>query len=304
MTKKRWLFPDLKKNYQLYLLSLPVFVYFIVFHYGPMYGIQLAFKRFVGRAGIWGSPWVGLENFTRFFNSFHFWTLLGNTLRISVYSLVAGFPIPILLALILNELPWKRMKKTVQLVTYAPHFISTVVMAGMIIIFLQRDSGIVNHLLSFLGLERIAFMNQPSMFDDVYVWTGVWQSAGWGSIIYISALSSIPPEYHEAARIDGASRLQSIWHINIPCLLPTATILLIMNTGNIMSVGFEKVYLLQNAMNTSASEVISTYVYKVGMIDADYSFSTAVGLFNSVINCILLVTVNQVAKKLGETSLF
>lgn len=269
-----------------------------------MYGIQIAFKKFNATAGIWGSPWVGLENFRRFWNSYYFVAILKNTLRISLYSLIAGFPVPIILAIILNELKVNWLKKTTQLVTYAPHFISTVVMAGMIIIFLSKQSGIVNQFISLLGFEKVSFIDNPNWFDDIYVWTGIWQGAGWGSIIYLSALTSIPPEYYEAAKIDGATRLQKIFYIDIPCIMPTATILLILNTGRIMSLGFEKVYLLQNASNESAAEVISTYVYKLGMIQADYSFSTAVGFFNSVINCILLLIVNSIVAKISDSSLF
>lgn len=295
---------DLKKNYILYLLILPVFAYYVIFAYVPMYGIQLAFKEFVPKLGIFGSPWVGLDNFTRFFSSYNFQSLLLNTLGISVYGLLAGFPIPILFALLLNYLPGKRFRKSVQMVSYAPNFISVVVMCGMITIFLAPDTGIVNQIIVALGGKSVSFLSVPGYFKSIYVWTGVWQGMGFSSIIYISALSGVDGQLHEAAIIDGATKFQRIVHIDIPSIAPTMIILLILSLGSIMSVGFEKIYLLQNSLNMSASDVISTYVYRVGLIDSDYSYSTAVGLFNSVINAILLVTVNTVAKKLSSTSLW
>lgn len=292
------------KNWQLYLMFLPVFLYFLIFHYLPMYGIQIAFKDFSGAQGIWGSPWVGLEHFQRFFNSSNCGEILWNTVSISLYSLLVGFPVPILLALMLNEVKSKFFKKTVQTVTYAPYFISVVVMAGMIILFLSPDAGIFNQARKAMGLEPINFMYEGKYFQTIYVLSGVWQSAGWGSIIYLSALAGIDPALHEAAVIDGASRLQRIWHINLPGILPTVCIMLIMNCGSLMNVGFEKVFLLMNDINRSSAEVISTYVYKVGLQQSQYSFSTAIGLFNSVINFILLITVNTVVKKMDQTSLF
>lgn len=295
---------DLKKNYILYLLILPVFLYYVIFAYVPMYGIQLAFKEFVPKLGILGSPWVGLDNFTRFFSSYNFQSLLLNTLGISVYGLLAGFPIPILFALLLNYLPGKRFRKSVQMVSYAPNFISVVVMCGMITIFLAPDTGIVNQIITALGGKSVSFLSVPGYFKSIYVWTGVWQGMGFSSIIYISALSGVDGQLHEAAIIDGATKFQRIVHIDIPSIAPTMIILLILSLGSIMSVGFEKIYLLQNSLNMSASDVISTYVYRVGLIDSDYSYSTAVGLFNSVINAILLVTVNTAAKKLSSTSLW
>ena len=295
---------DLKKNYILYLLILPVFLYYVIFAYVPMYGIQLAFKEFVPKLGIFGSPWVGLDNFTRFFSSYNFQSLLLNTLGISVYGLLAGFPIPILFALLLNYLPGKRFRKSVQMVSYAPNFISVVVMCGMITIFLAPDTGIVNQIITALGGKSVSFLSVPGYFKSIYVWTGVWQGMGFSSIIYISALSGVDGQLHEAAIIDGATKFQRIVHIDIPSIAPTMIILLILSLGSIMSVGFEKIYLLQNSLNMSASDVISTYVYRVGLIDSDYSYSTAVGLFNSVINAILLVTVNTAAKKLSSTSLW
>ncbi|MGP4064217.1 ABC transporter permease [Oceanobacillus sp. M65] len=292
------------QNWQLYIFILPAFLYFLIFHYIPMYGVQIAFKNFVPTLGIWGSEWVGLEHFTRFFESYYFWDLIKNTLGISVYELAVGFPLPIILALALNEAKDGLYKRTVQTVTYAPHFISVVVMAGMIIAFLSPATGIINHAIQLVGFEPIAFMSDPDWFKTVYVMSGVWQSTGWGTIIYLAALAGVDPQHHEAAIVDGASRFQRIWHINIPAIVPTMVILLIMNVGNIMAMGFEKILLLQNPLNLESSNVIATFVYQAGLLDAQYSFAAAVGLFNAVINAILLITVNQIAKKTSETSLW
>ena len=304
LSKMRVLGQEIKRNYQLYLLILPVIGYFLIFHYGPMYGVQIAFRNYSVRRGIWGSNWIGFEHFRAFFSSYYFGTVLSNTLLISLYTLLAGFPAPIFLALFLNEVTYKPFKKTVQTVTYAPHFISTVVMTSMIILFLSPQAGFVNKFIEMLGRKPVYFLGIESMFKSVYVLSGVWQSTGWGSIIYMAALAGIDPQLHEAAVMDGAGRLRRIWHINIPGILPTAVILLIMNSGQLMNVGFEKIYLLQNDLNRSASEVISTLVYQQGLIKMNYSYSTAVGLFNSVINCMLLLTVNQIARRVGETSLW
>lgn len=294
----------LKNNYELYLFILPAVIFFAIFHYYPMYGLQIAFKDFDVSKGIWGSEWVGLEHFLRFFNSYYFWTLIKNTIGISVYTLAVNFPLPILLALMLNEVGNAKFKKFVQTVTYAPHFISMVVMVGMILSFLSPNTGIVNLILQALGGDSIYFMGEASMFKTIYVVTGAWQGTGWGAIIYLANLSSVDPQLHEAATIDGATRLQRIRYINFPVLLPTIIIMLIMRTGNIMSVGFEKVFLMQNSLNMETSDVISTYVYRAGLQQAQFSFSAAVGFFNSVINFILLTVVNQISKKVGETSLW
>ena len=300
--QKKW--KQIRNNYELYLFILPTVIYFIIFHYVPFYGIQLAFKDFVATKGIWGSPWVGLKHFKQFFSSHYFWEIIGNTIGISLYSLVAGFPMPILFALMLNEISNARYKKTVQTVAYAPHFICVVVMVGMLYIFLHPIYGVVNTLLKFLGFEAQDFMNKPEYFKSLYVWSGIWQHTGWNSVIYFAVLSNIDPEQHEAAIIDGATRFQRIIYINIPVLVPTMVILLILNVGSIMNVGFEKTYLMQTPLNTSASEVISTYIYKVGLQGARFSFTTAVGMFNSVINFILLLIVNKTSKKLSSTSLW
>lgn len=300
--RKGW--SKILKNWQLYLMFLPVFLYFVIFHYLPMYGIQIAFKNFSGALGIWDSPFVGFEHFQRFFNSSNFTEIIWNTISISLYSLAVGFPIPVLLALMLNEVKNKYFKKTVQTVTYAPYFISVVVMAGMILLFLSPDTGLFNQIRKAMGMESVNYMYEGKYFQTIYVLSGVWQGAGWGSIIYLSALAGIDPALHEAAVIDGASRLKRIWHINLPGILPTVCIMLIMNCGSLMNVGFEKVFLLMNDINRSSAEVISTYVYKVGLQQTQYSFSTAIGLFNSVINFILLLSVNTIVKKMDQTSLF
>ncbi|WP_442951651.1 ABC transporter permease [Paenibacillus sp. GYB003] len=282
----------------------PVLVYFIVFHYMPMYGVQIAFKDFIATKGIWGSPWVGLKHFDRFFDSYFFWRLLKNTLGISLYELAVGFPIPIVLALMINEVRHKGYKKFIQTVTYAPHFLSTVVLVGIVIMFLSPTSGIVNTIIKAFGGEPIFFMTKPEWFKTVYVLSGVWQQMGWSSIIYLAALAGIDPGLHEAARVDGASRLQRIWHINLPGIMPTVVILLILNIGSLMGVGFEKVFLMQNSLNTESSDVISTYVYRSGLLGAQYSFASAVGLFNSVVNFVLLLTVNRIAKAVNQSSLW
>ncbi|MCZ2258501.1 ABC transporter permease [Sporosarcina sp. G11-34] len=292
------------QSWQLYVFILPAFLYFLIFHYVPMYGIQIAFKDFTPSVGIWGSPWVGLEHFKAFFDSYYFWDLLKNTMGISIYSLVVGFPLPILLALSLNEAKDGLYKRGIQTITYAPHFISVVVMAGIIITFLSPTTGIVNEFLGLIGIEPIAFMEDPKWFKTVFVFSGVWQSAGWGTIIYLAALAGVDPQQHEAAIVDGATRLERIWHINIPAIFPTMVILLILNTGSLLAVGFEKVLLLQNPLNMESSEIISTFVYRAGLLDGEYSFSTAVGLFNAIINAILLIVVNYIARKTNETSLW
>ncbi|MDO5417394.1 MAG: ABC transporter permease subunit [Lachnospiraceae bacterium] len=294
----------LKKNWQLYvIIALPVLLIFI-FSYGPMYGLQIAFKDFVPTKGFSGSQWVGLKHFKAFITSYQFGRLIKNTLMISLYSLIANFPAAIILAVAVNECRCGWYKKTVQMITYAPHFISTVVMAGIVLMVLSPYSGIINNIIQAFGGERIDFMAKPEYFKNIYVWSGVWQTMGFNSIIYISALAGIDPTLHEAAVVDGASRWQRILHVDLPGIAPTIIIMLIMNCGKIMTVGYEKILLLQNSVNMSASDVISTYVYRVGLENAQYSFSTAVGLFNAVINCILLITVNQIAKRVSETSLW
>lgn len=295
---------DLLKNYELYIFMIPATVYFLLFCYFPMYGVQIAFKDYIPTLGFLGSKWVGFAHFRRFFQSYHFWTLIRNTIGISVYELAVSFPLPILFALLLNEIRHARFKKFAQTITYAPYFISTVVLVGMLMIFLSPTSGIVNRAIVGLGGQAVDFLTRPRMFKSIYVLSGAWQMTGWGSIIYLAVLSGIDPSLYEASRMDGASKLQKILHIDIPGLLPTAIILLILNSGRIMSVGFEKIYLMQNPLNMTSSDVIATYIYRAGLLDAEFGFATAVGLFNAAVNLLLLVAVNQLARRLGETSLW
>ncbi len=292
------------RSYQLYLLLLPTLCFVGFFVYVPMYGRIIAFKDFRPHLGILGSPWVGLKHLVRFFGVPSFWPLVRNTITLSLYELAAGFPIPIILAIAMNLLPGQRFKKTVQLVTYAPHFISTVVIVGMLSVFLSKNYGLVNHLVDLLGGERAFFLGRPELFQSLYVWSGVWQNAGWGTIIYLAALSAVDPQLHEAAIVDGATLAQRVVHVDLPGILPTIVILLILRAGHIMGVGFEKVYLMQNALNLARSEVISTYVYKMGLLNAQYSFASAVELFNAVINFLLLLSVNRLSKALGQTGLW
>jgi len=281
----------------------PALVYFAIFHYVPMYGAQIAFKDFTARKGIWDSPWVGFEQFERFFRSFYFWRLLKNTLVLSAYQLVL-FPIPIIFALSLNELRGRRLKKWIQTLTYAPHFVSVVVVVGMLVAFLDPSTGLVNHVITLLGGQPVQFMQDPGWFRHLFVWSGVWQQLGWGSIIYLAALTAVSPELHEAAQVDGASRLRRIWHINLPAIRPTIMVLLILDTGHFMSVGFEKVLLMQNSLNATTSDIIQTYVYSSGLLQAQYSYASAIGLFDSVVGVVLIVIMNQVSKRLTQETLW
>lgn len=294
----------LKKDYQLYLLVLPAVLYFIIFHYWPMYGIQIAFKDFKILEGITNSPWIGFDNFERFFRSHQFERLIKNTLGLSLLQLVAGFPFPIILALLLNQLRSKSYKKFVQTVTYIPHFISVVVLAGMIHVFLSPSTGLINNIIEMFGGEAVYFLGKPEYFKPIFVISGVWQHAGWGTIIYLAALSSVPPELYEAAKVDGASKFQIIRHVDFPSIVPTIVILLVMNLGRVMNLGFQKALLLQNPLNAPSSEIIQTYMYRVGILEMQFEYSTAIQLFNTAINVVLLVTANQVSKKLTETSLW
>lgn len=289
--------------WQLYVLILPAFAYIIIFHYIPMYGIVIAFQDYNPAAGFFGK-FVGFKHFTTFIQSMQFEKLILNTLLLNVYSLIFTFPLPILLALLLNEARHAWFKKTVQNITYIPLFISTVVVVGMLNCFLAPSNGIVNVLIEKLGGQSVDFMGQAKWFRTLYIVSGVWQNCGSSAIIFIAALSGIDPELHEAAQIDGANRLQRIWHINLPGIMPTIVMLLILNCGSLLNVGMDKVYLMQNTMNLSVSEVISTYVYKVGLLTAQYSYSTAIGLFNAVINFMILFAVDRFAKKASGISLF
>ena len=291
------------KHREYYLMLLPAVIYVMLFCYAPMYGLQIAFKNYKVSLGVSGSPWIGFRNFTDFFQSYYFVTLLKNTLVLSLYSLIVGFPIPIIIALILNEMKG-RFKKVTQTVLYAPHFISLVVLVSILNSMLSPSQGVVNTIIEMLGGERTYFMADPKYFRHLYVWSGVWQGMGWGAIIYLAALSGVDPVLHEAADMDGATRLQKIIHINIPTILPTIIIMLILRMGQIIFVGYEKVYLMQNSMNVETAEVISTYVYKRGILNSNYSFSAAVGLFNNVVNVILVLLANWISKKISKTSLF
>jgi ABC-type polysaccharide transport system permease subunit len=292
------------RHWQLYLIILLPLAYIIIFNYVPMYGIQLAFKRFSPSKGILGSPWVGLRYFDSFFSSPSSLRIIWNTLSVSLYSLVVGFFFPIFLAICLNETKSKGFKQTAQMVTYAPYFISTVVMVGMVLQFLDPRLGIVNKIIALFGGAETNLMGEPGAFQSIYVWSGLWQTIGYSAIIYLAALAGVSPELQEAAIIDGCNRAQRIWNVDLPSIMPTIIIMLIMSFGFIMSVGFEKVFLMQNDMNLSASEIISTYTYKVGVVNANFGYATAVGLFNSVVNVVLLISANTIAKRAGQPGLW
>jgi ABC-type polysaccharide transport system permease subunit len=295
---------SLRRHWTLYLLMVVPLIWFAVFKYIPMSNAVLAFKNFNVIKGVWGSPWVGWQNFELFFHNPVFWTLVKNTFVLSVYTVAASFPIAIILALALNEIRNGVFKRTVQLVTYAPYFISTVVVVSMTILVLSPRLGIVNEGLGFFGVPAIDFLGDPKYFRHIYVWSDVWQTTGYSAVIYLAALSGIDPALHESAKIDGASRLQRIRHVDLPGIMPTAVIILVLAVGNIMAIGFEKAFLLQNPLNLSQSEIIATYVYKTGLLNADFSGATAVGLFNSVINLVLLLMVNAIAKRITGNGLW
>lgn len=296
----------LKKIWPLYLLLLPGLIYIIVFKYSPMYGAIIAFKNYKIKDGIWGSEWVGLKWFAKFFNYYECWTLIGNTLRISIYSIVVGMAVSIILALMMNCVKSRYLKGFVQTVTYMPHFVSVVVMAGILIRFFNPSIGVLSKLIQAFGGTDKDLMGIPSALPHIYVWSGVWQNAGWNTVLYLAALTAVDPQLHEAAIVDGASRLQRIRYVDIPAIVPTIVISLIMNVGSVLSVGADKMLLLQNSLNRSTTEVISTYVYAQGITAASpqYSYATAIGLLNSAITFLLIVITNQICKKLGDTSLF
>lgn len=294
------------RNWQLYVLLLPALVYLGIFCYAPMYGIIIAFKDYNSFSGIWNSPWIGFTNFTRFFENYFFWELIRNTLLISIFSIIVNTPFPIILALFINELRSKFFKNTVQIISYAPYFVSTVVVVGMCFSFLNPERGIINILIKAMGGSVIPFMESPAWFLPVYLISGLWQGVGWWSIIYVGTLASVDPSLHEAATIDGASRMQRIRHINLPALYPIITIMFIMSIGSLLSVGFEKTYLLQTPLNLPSSNIIATYVYEVSLKNTfkDYSFGTAIGLFNTAVNLVLIIISNFIAKKSGGESLW
>lgn len=304
--RKKIKWKDISKNWELYIFVALPLIWLFIFMYYPMYGNVIAFKRFNPNRGILGSPWVGLANFQRFFNSYKFAQIMWNTFIINIYEVLAAFPIPIALALLIHYCPFPRYKKVVQMVTYAPHFISVVVMVGIIFKLLGPRIGLVNTILREIGIGEIDFLGRAGRFRHVFVWTGIWQRTGWGTIIYLAALSGVDPELHESAKVDGANIWRRMWHIDIPGIGPTVIILLILRLGRMLFVGFEKIFLMQNNLNISTSEVIQTYVYKIGLAAANpnFSYAAAIGLFNNVISFVLLILVNRVARKLTETSLW
>ena len=303
-THKRSPFQRMLSCWQLYLCLLPAFIYIFIFCYVPMYGLQISFKDFIPSLGISGSPWVGAKHFIVFIKSIQFPILVRNTILISIYSLLYGFPVPIILALMLHEVKNLIFKKLVQNATYIPYFISIVVMVAMIINFTSPTIGIINKLIVLFGGAPVDFMGKSSAFRTLYVSSGIWQSMGWNSIIYFAALAGVDPQLYEAAQIDGANRLKKIWHINLPGIAPTVIMLFILNCGQLLNVGFEKVFLMQNPLNLDVSEVISTYIYKVGLLNAKFSYTSAIGLFNTVINFSLLLIVNSISKRISDTNLF
>lgn len=298
------LWKKIRTSWQLYVFLIPAILFIVIYRYGPMYGLQLAFKDYQIKEGILGSPWTGLKHFIRFFTYFRFKQIFFNTLILAFYKLIVGFPLPIILAICLNELRSLKFKKFAQTVTYAPYFISVVVVVGMTMQLFSPHYGILASFVRFFTGTTIDIMSNPKNFRHIFVWTDIWQLTGYQAILYIAALSSIPPALHEAALMDGASKFQRIIHIDLPSIMPTATILLILEVGRIMDISFEKVILLQNPLNLRTAEVLTTFIYKIGIIEGYFDFATAGTLFNSVINFILIITVNSIARKMGETSLW
>lgn len=292
------------RNRGLYILLIPMLIYFILFNVLPIWGLQIAFRDFKPVLGITGSPWVGLKYIKKFVSSYSFWTLLRNTLVLSVYCLVICLPLAMFLAIVLKYLPMKRTSRFIQVASYAPHFISMVVLVGMLKTFLMPGSGVVNVILAKLGKNTIDFMGNPNYFPHLYAWTKVWSHLGFNAIIFIAGLTSVSEDLHEAAIVDGADKMQRIWNIDIPSIMPMMIVLMIMEAGNLLNVGFEKAFLMQTASNLGVSEIISTYTYKMGLLSTQYSYASAIGLFNNVINCIVLVIVNKVAQKTTESSLW
>lgn len=294
---------DFKRNRGVYLLAVVPVIYYLVFNYVPMFGVVLAFKRFSPGAGIWGSPFVGLENFISFFQSHYFFRLVSNTFLLSFFNLLWGFPIPIIFAILLNELKGNRFKRTVQTITYMPHFISMVVICGIIISFVSQN-GLITSMLSYLGFSKSNLLMNAGYFRTIYIASDIWQQMGWNSIIYLAAITGLDQEVFDAATVDGAGRFRKIWHVTIPGIMPTIVIMLILRIGGMMNIGFEKIILLYNPSIYDTADVISSFVYRKGILQADYSYSTAVGLFNSVINLTLLVSANWFSRKVNDTSLW
>ncbi len=293
----------MKKSKWLYLMMLLPLIYYAVFCYAPMYGILIAFEDYKIAKGVLGSKWVGFKWFSKFITDPYFWKLVRNTLLLNIYGLLWGFPIPIILAIMLNEVRHTAYKRVIQTLSYLPHFISTVVVCGMIVNFLSLD-GIINQFLAFLGQDKIQFLMKPEWFRTIFTASGIWQSCGWNSIVYLAALMAVDQQLVEAAEIDGANRFQRILHVSLPCIAPTISIMLIMQLGKLMTLGYEKILLLYNGSTYETADVISTYVYRRGILNADYSYSTAVGLFQTFVSLILLVASNKISKRLSETSLW
>ncbi len=295
---------DWSRHKYIYLMLLPVVIYYLVFLFFPMYGLQIAFKDFSPAKGIMGSDWVGFKHFVSFYHSYYFVRLIRNTLMLSLYTLIFGFPAPIILALLLNEIRNRVFKNVVQSITYLPHFISVVVVSGMLVDFLSSD-GLINQLTGLFGIHSITFLIEPGWFRTVYVSSDIWQGIGWGSIIYLAAITGIDPSLYEAARTDGAGRFKQMLHITIPGIMPTVIIMLILRFGSLMAGGsLEKILLLYNSTTYETSDVISTFVYRRGLLQNDYGFSAAIGLFNNIINFILLVSANKISRKVNDTSLW
>ena len=294
----------LKRNWQLYLMVLPVIIYYFVFEYMPMYGIQIAFKNYRAVDGIWDSPWVGLKHFKTFFNAYYFERLIKNTILLNVYGLLWGFPFPIIIAILLNRIRNERRRRVTQTIIYVPHFISTSVMAGMLYIFLSPTSGIFNAIAGVFGAAPVDYMSEAGMFRSIYIISGLWQGAGYSSILYIATLTSIDPSLYEAAEIDGASMLQKIRYIDLPSIVPTAMIRLILDCGTMLSSNTGKALILQTSGNIRTSELIGTYVYNMGVGGGEFSYTTAIGLFTNIINFIMIISCNKIAKKLSNVGLF
>jgi len=303
-TKKENIWNTFKRDYQLWLMILPAIVVIVIFNYIPMYGIQLAFREFDFTKGFTGGEWVGLKYFDQFIHNYMFKDLMTNTITISLATIILGFPAPIIMALIINQVFWKRWKKTLQTTVYLPHFISMVVMVGLLNVLLSPETGVVGHLMKAIGLGDINLLASEKTFVPVYVLSDIWQHAGWNSIIYLAALASVDPQLYDSAKIDGASRWQTIRYVDIPAIVPTMIILFILSMGNILNTGFEKIFLMQNPLNLPVSEVIATYVYKIGIISSQFSYSAAIGLFNTLINFIFLLAMNTIAKKFSNISLW
>ncbi len=297
---------SLKTYWQLYLFLLPTLAYFVLFRYLPMVGVQVAFRDFMPNLGYWNSKWVGLKHISRFFGSFYAERMIINTIALSFGTLFISFPVPVILALLLNEVKNSKIKRTIQTITYAPHFLSTVVVVGLVVSLTNINYGLFNVLLKKTGIidTSINFMTEVAWFRPLYIISSIWQESGWNAVVYMAALSAVDVQLYEAAEVDGAGRLRRIWHITIPCIAPTMITMLILNAGKVMNIGYEKVLLMQNDLNIEASDVITTYVYQQGVLKGQYSYSTAVNLFNSVINTLLVIVVNTISRKVSETSLW